>query len=176
MSKEMNHPVQEHLILAYDKMVSRVTEALAHVKDDGLPPLKAELAAARKKAVELGELTHEEAVHVSEYLQRDLEAAARFLERNREQFSTWLKFDIALVEERLGEAFATLTDHTRSALDRIAADAEAAVWKTGEVTGPGTLYCENCDQHIHFHKTGHIPPCPKCHHARFRRPWPESSV
>jgi len=43
------------------------------------------------------------------------------------------------------------------------------IYRTGEMTGPGTLVCDKCEEHLHFHKVGHIPPCPKCHAVNFHR-------
>ena len=40
---------------------------------------------------------------------------------------------------------------------------------TGEITGPGTLQCDNCGKSLHFHATGRIPPCSSCHATRFTR-------
>jgi NADH pyrophosphatase NudC (nudix superfamily) len=42
-------------------------------------------------------------------------------------------------------------------------------YHTGEITGIGTLFCDNCGHSLHFSKTGHIPPCPHCSHTRFHR-------
>jgi hypothetical protein len=43
------------------------------------------------------------------------------------------------------------------------------IYRTGEITGPGTLVCDNCEERLHFHKAGHIPPCPKCHGVIYHR-------
>ena len=160
---------QEQLVSAYNKMLERARETLRHVRESGLPPLKEELVAARDKAVELEELTEKEAERVMQFLHRDIEAAATFLEKNQSELTSWLQFDLELLEDWLAEALTVLTDHTRVALDRLPADAKANGWKTGEIVGPGTLQCESCRQLIHFHKTGHIPPCPKCRHSHFKR-------
>ena len=39
---------------------------------------------------------------------------------------------------------------------------QAPEYRTGEITGPGTLLCSECGEQLHFHRPGHIPPCPKC--------------
>ena len=50
---------------------------------------------------------------------------------------------------------------------------EASFYHTGEVTGPGTLVCAECGKELHFHKAGHIPPCPGCRGTRYRRGKPD---
>ena len=47
--------------------------------------------------------------------------------------------------------------------------AELAGYHTGEITGPGTLVCDNCGEELHFHKPSRIPPCPKCKGTSFHR-------
>ena len=42
-------------------------------------------------------------------------------------------------------------------------------YHTGEISGPGTLLCVACGTELHLHKTGRIPPCPKCHATQFKR-------
>jgi len=40
---------------------------------------------------------------------------------------------------------------------------------TGEITGPGTLVCEQCGEHLTFKTTSVIPKCPKCGGETFHR-------
>ena len=66
--------------------------------------------------------------------------------------------------------FANLADKTRIELDELAERArQVGVWHTGEITNVGVLYCQNCDEVLHFKKPGHIPPCPKCKGTVFKK-------
>ncbi|MBI3773498.1 MAG: hypothetical protein HY272_12460 [Gammaproteobacteria bacterium] len=47
--------------------------------------------------------------------------------------------------------------------------AEHEEYHTGEITGPGTLICEGCGEHVQFHHPGLIPPCPKCGGRDYQR-------
>ncbi len=161
--------LQDRLIQAYDQMMEQAKKTLEHAREGHMPPLQELLDSARDKAVELGELTMEEAQKVSDYLKRDLEDAARSWQENQKQLSDWLHFDMELVEDRLRDMFALMVDHTRQTLAGFAEQANAIGWHTGEITGPGTLVCDACGEELHFHKTGRIPPCPKCHHTVFKR-------
>ena len=159
-----------HLVAAYEKMLERVHNALDRAEQDTLPTLKRSIEQAREKAVELGELTREEAERVAGYVERDMKDAAGFLGETRQELSDWLQFDLRMIESRLLEMFANVADRTRVELSALAEQArQAAFYHTGEVTGPGTLICRDCGKAMQFHKTGHIPPCPKCHGTKFQR-------
>ena len=162
-------PPRRDLSSAYDRMLGRVRELWE--KAPGHEPLEHFIEAAREKAVELGEISREEADRLAKYVRRDLEDAASFLnsEKTRE-FVDWLRFDISRIEEGLLELFTSVADRTKLELLQLQERARHAnEYQTGEVTSIGTLYCADCGQSLHFHKTAHIPPCPSCHGTRFVR-------
>jgi len=130
--------------------------------------------AAKEKAFELGELSREEAEKIGEYLKRDIQDAAGYLSQEGKQFGDWLKFDIELVEDRLADAFQNTLEHaTNSTSLELQQLAEAAasenLWYTGEVTGPGTLVCDNCGHELNFYHIQDVPGCPKCDGTIFKR-------
>ena len=166
----MNNPLPEDVAKkfseAYDRMLMRTRETM----DKAEKGLGEALEMAMQKASDLGELTREEANLISIYVMRDLEDAAKFIDKSGQELRDWLSFDINMVENTLLDIFSNMVDHTRDALDELKKRAEArGEWHTGEVTGIGTLQCKSCGEHMHFHKTSHIPPCPKCHGTKFRR-------
>ncbi len=166
---DKQHELQERLVKAYDKMMEHATSALEHTRNDTIPNIQHLLEDARDKMVDLGELTREEADKVIGYVHRDLEHAAGYMEKNRRELSDWLRFDSQLIEQRVAKVFGAMVDHTREVLDEFAVRAESVGWKTGEIVSPGTLHCKSCHQVLHFYKTGHIPPCPKCKHTVYER-------
>lgn len=159
------------LVEAYNRMMEQVRHAAEQAGKEVRPVLAHLVEAAQDKAVELGELTREEADRVGRYLKRDIEDAAEYLASDEaRELVDWLKFDIRLIEERLFELFTSVADNTRLAMLRLEESAaRASEYHSGEITGIGTLKCAGCGQLLHFHETGHIPPCPKCHGARFTR-------
>lgn len=166
----MNNPLPEgmaeKLTAAYDRMLERTREAMSRA-DKGLHEA---VDTAMERATELGELTREEAELIRIYIMRDLEDAAAFVSKSGNELRDWLRFDLEVVEDTLLQMFSQMVDHTRVALDELQRRAEAmGEWRTGEITGIGTLECKSCGETLHFHQTGHIPPCPKCHGTRFRR-------
>ena len=161
---------KERLIRAYERMLERVKSSLDHARQDTLPALNEQLEAAKEKAIELGEISREEAEKIGDYLRRDLHDAAGFLNATKRGLADWLRFDLILVEDRLIELFSTMVDQTRLELDRLAERAaQAHELHTGQITSPGTIHCTACRQELHFHGTAHIPPCPKCHGSVFER-------
>ncbi|PLX62185.1 zinc ribbon-containing protein [Sedimenticola selenatireducens] len=168
-NKDEKDPV-ERMVDAYERMLEYVDDVIGKAEKTTLPTLKKSLDAAREKAVELNELTREEAEKIAAYVERDMKEAAHYLVETGDEFREWFRFDVKLIEGRLMEMFASVADRTRLELERFANQArEAAVYRTGEITGPGTLVCDQCGKELHFHKAGHIPPCSKCHGTIYRR-------
>lgn len=160
----------DRMIAAYDFMLSALHRVVDTAQGRGGPVIDKGLAEAREAASELGELSREEIEEVSEYLRRDIESAGTWLGEHGDELKDWLRFDLALVEDQLLSAFSAVADQTTLELKEL--ELRAAMrgeWHTGEITGIGALRCTACGEELHFHHTGHIPPCPKCHGSRFTR-------
>ena len=167
--KQEKDPV-ERMVDAYESMLESVDEMIGKAEKTALPTLRKSLDAARERAMAVHELTREEAEKIAGYVERDMKEAAHYLVETGEEFRDWFRFDVELIERRLMEMFATVADRTRIELEQFASQArEAALYRTGEITGPGTLICEQCGKALHFHKAGHIPPCSGCRGTRYRR-------
>ncbi|EEF80512.1 hypothetical protein LP43_1687 [Methylophaga thiooxydans] len=161
---------EKKLIAAYDKMMERVNGFLDDAEQQAMPALQRNIDKAKQRAVELRELSAEEAEKVGAYLKRDLHEAADYLEHTGKEFSSWFTFDLHLVEERMFDFFASAADKTRLELNRLASQArKAQQYHTGEIAAIGTLVCVDCGCEMHFKKTSRIPPCPKCHKTSFKR-------
>lgn len=157
---------------AYELMLERIAQGvdrLRKAEKEAEPEMKHLLAEAKEKAVELGELTREEADRVADYLDRDLKAAGGWLADTGEEFKDWLGMETALISDRLLDMFIKAADQTSLELQKLKERAESMEYKTGEIAGPGTLVCTTCGEHIHFKKPGHIPPCPKCAATSYKR-------
>lgn len=165
------HEEGEGLASAYRRMMERVRATMEEAGSETLPQIQELIAQAKDKAVELGELSREEAERIGDYLRRDLTDAASYMSETGNALKEWMRFDLDLIEDRLLDMFSLMVDRTREELDRIAAAArESELLHTGEVTAVGTLRCEECGKEIHFKGPGHIPPCPACRGTRFSRP------
>ena len=165
------------LVDGYNRMMERVKGALDTAEHEALPTLQRSIDDAKHHAIELGEVTREEAESIARWLKRDLDDAGYYLASGGSELRQWLRFDIEMVEERALEFFTRAADRSRLEFldfeNRVTAETE---YRTGEVTSPGTLSCEACGKVIHFHAAGHIPPCPSCHATLFRRLLVESDA
>jgi len=165
------HSENDNLIHGYNRMMERVKAVFEKVGHETPPRLRQAIEYAKEKAVELEELTLEEAEKIGNYLRRDIEDAAEYLAgEDAQELKAWFRFDVARIEDQLLELFLSVADRARlDMLDLEEQLEEASEYHTGEITGPGTLTCINCGATRHFHKTSHIPPCPKCHESVFMR-------
>ncbi len=166
MTQKKHTPDEKH-VHAYDRMMGQVKALMAHAS---YKDISHAVETVKEKAIEIGELTREEAELIGDYLVRDVEDAGTYLADTGGELKDWLRFDLQLIEERLLEAFAAAADQTKLELLLLAERArQASLYHTGEITGIGTLQCLNCGKQLHFHATSHIPPCPKCHGSVFER-------
>jgi hypothetical protein len=156
------------LVMAYHRMMERVKlrlEELEQAEQEALPQLRASIEHAAEKAVELGELTREEARLIGGYLKRDLEDAGQYLTNTGRDLRAWLRFDVELLEDRLLDFFQRGVDQSRLeflAFEEPEVGAEPVEYRSGEITGPGTLQCDACGEPMIFHAPATIQPCPAC--------------
>ncbi len=161
---------QDKLLKAYKLMRETLKKVWEEAEEKAKPTLKEALDIAEQKVAELGELTREEIDKVSDYLRRDIHQASQALAENGRELAEWLEFDIELIESQLAEWVAQVADPTIVELERLREQAiMLGEWHTGEITGPGTLVCQNCGERLHFEEPGHVPPCPKCHGTVFKK-------
>ncbi len=117
----------------------------------------------------LSKYSEDELARLERYVKRDLIDAASYLNETGKELNDWLGFDLALIKSDLWQRFAAAADKTTTALLEIKLKAEISEYHTGEIIGLGTLVCDQCGETLHFHKPGHIPPCPRCKSAHFHR-------
>jgi hypothetical protein len=117
----------------------------------------------------LSKLDENDVVKLEQYVKRDLLDAAQYMNKTGKGLEDWLGFDFALIKRDFWERFSAAADKTTIELLQLKLQAEIAEYHTGELTGLGTLACDQCGEKLHFHKPGHIPPCPKCNSIHFHR-------
>lgn len=170
MKDTLNHDPIDILGEAYEKMYERAAENLHNAKEKSSSLLHKFIDEAEEKAVELKEISKEDAEKLSNWLKRDLNDAADYFADTEHELKDWLGFETALLETYAVYLLEQTADKTTVELLALKENALlAGIYKTGEITGPGTLICDQCGEVLHFHKAGKIPPCPKCHATSFHR-------
>ncbi len=154
---------------AYENIYENAAENLHKLKDKDLPALHKILDEARDKAVEIDELTEDDAVQLTQWLKRDLNHAISYLAETSHEIKDWLGFETSLLENEFFYMLLQVADKTTVELQQFKENAEHPEYHTGEMSGPGTLTCDECGEKLHFYKAGKIPPCPKCHSTVFHR-------
>ncbi|MBF6649899.1 MULTISPECIES: zinc ribbon-containing protein [unclassified Methylobacter] len=154
-------------IAAYNEFMKHLHETM----DETIHSLADALEISKEKTRKSTDLTKDEIDQVSDYVKRDIEHAAHGLSETKdtESLSEWFKFDIELIENFALDAFLSLADKTRLELAKLGQLAELNTYHTGNITGPGTFVCDQCDKQIAFKSTSEIPECPACHGKTFVR-------
>jgi polyhydroxyalkanoate synthesis regulator phasin len=161
--------LKDKLIHAYDQMMEHLHTLMGEA-GKGTQNLQHMLDKAREKVSETGEITREEAEKISDYLKRDLQNAGEYMQDSNNDMADWLYMDIELIEWNLLDLFLQTADKTKLELLLLEENAKHVnEYHTGEITGPGTLVCTQCNEELHFLNTGHVPPCPKCRSTLFKR-------
>ena len=135
--------------------------------------LQKSLDLAKNQVVHLGEVSTEEAYEIGEYIKRDINDAAEYMMDSSAEFCDWLLLDIEIIERKVVDLFLSVADHTRVELEQFKQTKlpteHIPLYKSGEITGPGTLICESCGKVKPFLSSDEITDCDKCGHNRFIR-------
>jgi len=170
MKDPLHHDPIDVLGEVYEKMYEHVVVNFHHAKDKTVPLFHKLTEEAKDKSVELNELSKDDAEKVSNWLKRDLIAVASYLSKTERELKNWLGFETTLLESETLDLLLKAADKTTVKLLQLKKDTQQiSTYHTGEITGLGTLVCDQCDEKLHFHKAGKIPPCPKCHATVFHR-------
>ena len=159
------HDPIESMGEAYELLLEKAQQK-AHQSGAAVHQMIAEI---RGDIVALTKFSEDEVVKLEAYVKRDLNDAAEYLDKTGKELKEWVGFDVELMKREFWERFSAAADQTTKALYRLKQQAASAEYHTGELTGLGTLVCDQCGEKLHFHKPGHIPPCPKCNSTHFHR-------
>jgi hypothetical protein len=157
----------DKIVQGYITMLNKLSEWTDKADDNAGPMFINGIKETEEFLLGLQKWSQEEIDLISRYVKRDLHDAATKMEQQNKNFKEWLDFDLQPIEEQLLSVFSNMADQTREELTHI--EDMANEWHTGEVTSIGLLLCTRCGKKLHFHKAGHIPPCPACYHTKFKR-------
>ncbi|MFE8072339.1 zinc ribbon-containing protein [Marinobacteraceae bacterium S3BR75-40.1] len=152
----------------YERFAEKTRTFFSESREKTVQSLDEALEKARDYFEKAGELTQEESHQFKEYLTRDLEETGKDFTR----WSTWVKEHSSASRVSAGflDLTAQIAEGGQGLLERLSSWANSTgVYHTGEMAAPGILRCRSCEEEIHFHGAGRIPPCPKCHKTEYRR-------
>jgi hypothetical protein len=152
----------------FERLASKTKEQLAVGGQKSKEWLQSAVDAAADQLENAGELSKEEGERAKKALKRDLSSIAGDFVQAGSSLKTFLH------PKRVGTGLVDLTSHLLGNLNETFKDwaqrsERALTFSTGEVTGPGTLTCNNCGTELNRAETTRIPPCPKCHETSFRK-------
>ena len=161
-----------HLISAYNQIMQEMRNAFEQTEPNDISLQKA-LDLAKHQAVHLGTVTAEEAYEIGEYIKRDVNDSAEFMMDSSAEFYDWLMLDIEIIERKVIDLFLSVADRTRIELEQFSKTKLPAeqipLYKSGEISGPGTLICESCGKAKPLFSSSEITDCERCGHNRFIR-------
>lgn len=170
MTKKSPHDPIDTLSTAYEKMYKRSLTNLHEAKDKSGPLLHKLIDEAKLKAIELEELAKEDASQIAAWLKRDLDEKVNYLVYAENELKKWLGFETSLIESAVLTLMLKTADSTTLELLKMKKNKQQpSIYRTDEVTGPGTLICDKCGEKIHFYQARKIPACPQCHSTIFHR-------
>ncbi len=165
--KKSPDPIQA-LGEAYELLLEKTLDEL-HIKDTRQKNIEDTIHQATKNTPKLQNLDQSHLKQIQQAVQRDLHSAGQYFSETKQEVKDWLGFELQLVEGGLLSLLPKVANQTTVELLEWNQDQAKRSLHTGEITGPGTLVCDSCGKQLHFHRAGHIPPCPQCNDTVFHR-------
>ena len=113
-----NKQHETSLVEAYNQMVARVKDSIDNAEAHAVPTLQKAIEQARDQAIQLGEISLEDAEVIGNYIKRDINDAAEYLMETSHEFSEWLLLDIDIIEHKVLELFLSVADKTLIELEQ----------------------------------------------------------
>lgn len=167
MSKDENRE-ESRTAQAYDRVLANLKDILENTSRITRSEFDRALKMAGTSLDEASEFTREEISKAQDAVRKDWKQLVKATNRGKEDL---LKSD----------EFQRIADTTLGAVGRLTKSIkdwagfldekieERITYNTGEVAGPGTFECTECDKTLVFKKSGRIPPCSSCKNTHFRR-------
>ena len=170
MKDPLHHDPLDALGDAYEKLYEHVAKNLHNAEKKTEPLFHKLIEEVREKAGKFKELSEHDADKIAHWIKRDMTELTNYLSETGHELKDWLGFETSLVENEFLDLLLKAADQTTAKILEIKDRTYlTSTYHTGEIVGPGTLKCDKCMEHLHFHRAGKIPPCPKCHATNFHR-------
>ena len=170
MKDPLKHDPLDALGEAYEKLYEHVAKNLHDAEKKTEPLFHKLIEEVKEKAAKLKGVSEHDADKISHWIKRDLTDLTNYLHETGHELKDWLGFETTLVENEFLDLLLKSADQTIVKLLQMKDQSYLdSTYHAGEIVGPGTLACDNCQEIIHFHHAGKIPLCPKCKMPDFHR-------
>lgn len=163
---------KEKLAAQYDAFAEKFKDLYLAGKARGKEAMTLAMEKAQSELSALGELSITQSELMKKYLTRDLEQTMMNVQEKARALSDDAKDKLHPSRLQAGAltSLVYVLDHTSNTLQSLMHKTIAAItYTTGEITSAGSLTCQECGAKMHFKKSGHIPPCPKCSGTLFHK-------
>jgi len=106
----------KHLTSAYNQIMKSMRETFEQDETNDIS-LQNALDLAKHQAVNLDELSIEEAHEIGEYIKHDINDAAEYMMETSTEFYDWQMLEIEVIERKVIKLFLTVADYTRLELE-----------------------------------------------------------
>jgi len=169
MQKFHNNDPFDVLAQAYETMFEHARDGFLRAENKTAGLFHELVDEAVETAVEIDQVSREDALALARYIKRDVGEAAAYVKSTGRDLADWLGFKTTLLEMEFVDSLLQSADPTTVAWLQMKQPAQPESYHSGEVSGPGTLRCLACGQSLHFQRASRIPPCPACHGTAFER-------
>lgn len=172
LDQEKEKQEKEKLVAQYDAFAEKFKDLYLAGKVRGKEAMALAMEKAQSEFSALGEFSTAQSELMKKYLTRDLEQTLVDIQEKAHAFSDEAKEKLQPSRLHAGalSSLVYVLDHTSDALHSLKNKTlDAITYNTGEITTVGSLTCQECGCKMHFKKTGHIPPCPKCSGTLFHK-------
>lgn len=126
---------------------------------------------AKDKIVDAKEISKKDAELIAEYVTRDVNHLSTYIADTRNELKDWLGFEAVLLESEMLDLLVKVADSATVDLILLnqAAERSNTEYAVGEIAGPGTFKCDDCENTVAFHAATEIVPCTNCAGNKFTR-------
>jgi hypothetical protein len=170
MKEPLRHDPIDALGDAYEKLYEHVASNYHNAEKKTESLFQKLLQEVKDNASEMKELSEHDAEKIADWIKRDILDLANYLSDTEREVKDWLGFETSLIENKFLELLLKTADQTTAKLLQLKAKTYlASEYHAGEIVCPGTFSCDNCEERVHIHRAGKLPPCSKCNATDFHR-------
>jgi len=170
MKNPLHNDPMDALGAIYENMYEDIVDNVHKVENKTEELVHKLVDEAKEKVIKLEKISQKEADDLAHYLKRDLSNAATYLSKSGNELRGWLGFETALLENEALDVLLQIADETTVELFQLKESfPPSQEYFSGEITGPGTLICDECGKEYMFYKASKIPACSDCYNTKFHR-------